>query len=69
MKKLTVEELAKLVKVHGSTADEEAAAIAVLHSLLSSEERATSQKKSAWQRGRIGLRGQLGTEWEGELRR
>jgi hypothetical protein len=41
----------------------------VIHSLLNSEERATSQKKSAWQRGRVGLRGQLGTEWEGELRR
>jgi hypothetical protein len=69
MKKLTVEELAKLVQVHGATPAEEAAAIAVVHSLLNSEERATSQKKSAWQRGRVGLRGQLGTDWEGELRR
>ena len=69
MKKLTLEELAQLVKVQGANPEEEAAAIAVVHSLLSSEERATSQKKSAWQRGRIGLRGQLGTEWEGELRR
>jgi predicted ATP-dependent serine protease len=69
MKKLTAEELAKLVRVHGATAEEEAAAIAVVHSLLSSEERATSKKKSAWQRGRVGLRGQLGTQWQGELRR
>ncbi len=69
MKKLSIDELAQLVKVHGATSDEEAAAIAVVHSLLNSEERATSQKKSAWQRGRVGLRGQLGTEWEGELRR
>lgn len=69
MKKLTLEELAKLVKVQGATPAEEAAAIAVVHSLLNSEERATSQKKSAWQRGRVGLRGELGTEWEGELRR
>lgn len=69
MKKLTLEELAQLVKVQGANPEEEAAAIAVVHSLLSSEERATSQKKSAWQRGRVGLRGQLGTEWEGELRR
>ena len=69
MKKLTVEELAKLVRVHGATAEEEAAAIAVVHSLLNSEERATSKKKSAWQRGRVWLRGQLGTQWQGELRR
>lgn len=69
MKKLTLEELAKLVEVQGATSAEEAAAIAVVHSLLNSEERATSQKKSAWQRGRVGLRGELGTEWEGELRR
>lgn len=69
MKKLTLEELAKLVKVQGANPAEEAAAIAVVHSLLNSEERATSQKKSAWQRGRVGLRGELGTEWEGELRR
>ncbi len=69
MKKITIDELTKLVKVHGATPDEEAAAIAVVHSLLNSEERATSQKKSAWQRGRVGLRGHLGTEWEGELRR
>lgn len=69
MKKLSTEELAKLVRVQGAAPDEEAAAIAVIHSLLNSEERATSQKKSAWQRGRVGLRGQLGTEWEGELRR
>ncbi len=69
MKKLTIDELAKLIKVHGATPDEEAAAIAVVNSLLNSEEKATSSKKSAWQRGRVGLRGQLGTDWEGELRR
>jgi hypothetical protein len=69
MKKLTLEELAQLAKVHGATPDEEAAAIAIVHALLTSEERRVSQQKSAWQRGRVGLRGQLGTEWEGELRR
>lgn len=69
MKKLSTEELAKLVQVRGATADEEAAAIAIIHSLINSEERATSQKKSAWQRDRVGLRAQLGTAWEGELRR
>ena len=69
MKKLTLEELAKLAKVHGATADEQAAALAVVHSLLNSEERAATNKKSGWQRRRVDLRGQLGTEWEGELRR
>ncbi len=69
MKKLSVEELAELVKISGANAEEEAAALAVIHSVLNSRERTEIQKKSAWQRGRKSLRGQLGTEWEGELRR
>jgi hypothetical protein len=67
-RKLTVEELAKLVVVQGAAAEEEAAVIAVLHSLLGKQERGTGPKKSAWQKAGVSLR-QLGTEWEGELRR
>lgn len=69
MKKLSLEELAELVKISGANAEEGAAALAVIHSVLNGHERAEVQKKSAWQRGRKGLRGELGTEWEGELRR
>jgi hypothetical protein len=68
MKKLSVEELALLVQVKGATQEEEELAVAVIHSLLSNSKNATTPTKSAWQRGRTGLRQQLSATWEGQLR-
>jgi hypothetical protein len=68
MKKLSVEELAQLVQVNGATQEEEELAVAVIHSLLSNSKNATTPTKSAWQRGRTGLRQQLSATWEGQLR-
>jgi len=68
MKRLSVEEVAQLAQVKGATQEEEELAVAVIHSLLSNSKNATTPTKSAWQRGRTGLRQQLSTTWEGQLR-
>jgi hypothetical protein len=68
MKKLSVEELAQHAEVTGATKEEAEQAVAVIHSLLSNSKNATTPTKSAWQRGRTGLRQQLSTTWERQLR-
>lgn len=68
IKKLSAEELAKIVEVKGATEEEAAVAVAVVHSLLTNSEQAKKPRRSAWQRSRAGLRKQLGSNWDGELR-
>lgn len=68
MKKLSVEELAQLAQVKGASQEEEELAVAVIHHLLSNSKNSSAPTKSAWQRGRTGLRQQLSTTWEGQLR-